>query len=326
MIAPVADPIPVSPAKAVLSRVDGGHALIVGLLLVLFVANIVIQPSILDLVQIGLLVQSALPLVFVAAAQTLVVITRGLDLSLGGIVAVASALIATATDTESVSGVVIVVAVCTLLGIINGLLVTFGRFQPFVATLATWSVYNGVALWILPQDGGAVPLWVTTAVTSKFLGLPNSYWILAVLLVTWWYFHGLRLSRNIYAIGSDEERARLNGVKIYSTKIATYMIAGLLAGLAGVLLAGATATGQPTVGDGFILPSIAAVVIGGTALTGGRGGIGASVMGVLVLTLIATLVQALNLDTWVSVAASALLLLAVVVPRAINARRRGELV
>jgi ribose transport system permease protein len=123
------------------------------------------------------------------------------------------------------------------------------------------------------------------------------------------------------AVGADEERARLNGTPVRRVKLAVYALAGLCAGLGGIYSAGATASGTPTAGDAYILTSVAAVVIGGTSLLGGRGGIGLSIMAALSLTLIGDIVSAVNLDVWVSVAASAGLLLVVVVLRSLVERQ-----
>lgn len=299
------------------------HAVTLGLLVALVVANVAVQPSLLNTVQIGLTIEIALPLVLVGFAQTLVVISRGLDLSVGGTMAVGSVLAATWMSRASWLMVLAVLAVCVALGTVNGLLVAVGRFEPFVATLATWSIFNGIALTVLSQDGGTVPSWLTNLVTGSVGGIPNSYFLLAAVLVVWWHLRRTRTGRNLYALGSDQERARLNGAPVTAIKISVYAIAGAAAGIAGIVLAGATATGQPTVGDPYVLSSIAAVVIGGTSLFGGSGGVGATTIGVFILSLIATLVQSLGLESWVSITVSAALLLVVVVARSLPHRHTG---
>jgi ribose transport system permease protein len=211
------------------------------------------------------------------------------------------------------------------MGALNGTLVAFLDFQPFVATLATWTIFNGIALWILPTDGGAAPPALTRVVNASIGSVPASFVILAGLLIFWWYLRGTRFGHAIYAIGSDEDRAQLNGVDVRAVKLAVYSIAGLASAAAGVYLAGTTSTGTPTAGDGYILQSVAAVVIGGTSLLGGAGGFGLTVMATFVLTIIADVVAALNLSVWVSVAASAGLLLVVVGARSyFEARWRPE--
>jgi ribose transport system permease protein len=129
-----------------------------------------------------------------------------------------------------------------------------------------------------------------------------------------------RLGTRIYAVGADEERARLAGASVVRVKLAAYTLAGLCAGIGGIFLAGVASSGTPTAGDPYILSSVAAVVIGGTSLMGGSGGIGLTVMAALALTFMSDIVSAVNLNTWVSVAASAGLLLIVVAIRSLLAR------
>jgi ribose transport system permease protein len=144
------------------------------------------------------------------------------------------------------------------------------------------------------------------------------------VLVLWWYLKGTRLGHSIYAVGSDEERARLNGVGVRRVKVAVYALAGLAAAVGGIVLAATTSTGTPTAGDGYILPSVAAVVIGGTKLTGGRGGVGLTIMGAFILTLINDLVTALHFAPYVSVLAASALLLMVVGGQAVMELRAAK--
>lgn len=145
--------------------------------------------------------------------------------------------------------------------------------------------------------------------------------IVVVVLLLWRVLRASRFGTQIYAVGDDEERARLNGTPVRRVRLAVYALAGLLAAVGGILLAGVTSTGSPTSGDAYILLSISAVVIGGTSLMGGSGGIGLSIMGAFSLILISDIATGLNLDVWVSVAASALLLLVMVAARALFDRR-----
>jgi ribose transport system permease protein len=294
------------------------------ILAALAVTDLILQPALLDTVQIGLLLQTALPLVFVAAAQTLVVLVRGIDLSVGGIFVVANAI--TAQWVGGAAGshqVLLIVAIASgvAMGALNGALVAGLRFEPFIATLGTWTVFSGIALMILPSDGGAPPPVLSTIILGTVAGIPSSIVILAVIFGVWRGIRGTRFGRRMLAVGADEERARLNGTPVRRVKLAVYALAGLCAGLGGIYSAGATASGTPTAGDAYILTSVAAVVIGGTSLLGGRGGIGLSIMAALSLTLIGDIVSAVNLDVWVSVAASAGLLLVVVVLRSLVERQ-----
>jgi ribose transport system permease protein len=296
------------------------HALVVALLVALAIANGIAEPGLVDVYQAGLLLQTALPLVMIGFAQTLAILLRGFDLSVGATMAVTDVLAATWMGGFGGGDswhLILIVAIALAIGAINGLLICFVRLPPFIATLATWSIFNGVAIGLLSRDGGEVPTWMTEIVTGEFLGLPNSYFVVLAALVVWWHIRRGRLGRNMYAVGSDPERARLNGINVKAVTITTYALCGLAAGVGGLLLAGQTSTGQPTAGDPFILLSVVAVVIGGTSLAGGRGGVGLTLLGVLILTLVGSLIQSLGLEAWVSVLFSSVLLLLVVLLRAL---------
>ncbi|MGH2893503.1 MAG: ABC transporter permease [Solirubrobacteraceae bacterium] len=301
-----------------------------GILVVLAIVDVSLQPALANLEQIGLLLQTALPLVFVAVAQTLVVLVGGIDLSVGGVFVVANAI--TVVWVGGAGGahqalLVVALAVGLAMGALNGLLVVGLRFEPFIATLGTWTIFNGIALTILPTDGGTPPPMLTTLINGTVAGIPNSIVILAIAFGIWRGLRATRFGVRLYAVGADEERARLNGTPVRRVKLAAYALAGFCAAIGGIYAAGATASGTPTAGDAYILTTVAAVVIGGTSLRGGEGGVGMTMMAALVLTLISDIVQAVNLAVWVSVAASAGLLLVLVAARSMIetrlARRRA---
>jgi len=311
-----------------LGRLPRGQWGTVLLLVALVVADVAVQPNLADVDQIGLLLQTALPAVLLAAAQTLAVLSRGVDLSVGSVMVTTNVLVATklgGIEGSHMWAIVPIVAVGVAAGLVNGALIAYGGLEPFVATLASWAIFNGVALLILPTDGGAVPTTITNLVIGKVGPIPSPYVCVAVVLAFWWFLRRSPLGVRILAVGSDESRAFLNGIDVRRTKLWVYGMSGLIAGLAGIYLAGATSSGTPAAGDGFLLPSLAAVVIGGTSLAGGRGGIGLSVMGVLVLTFITDLVTNLQLPSWVAIVANAAMLLLVVSIRSLpNVLSRKE--
>lgn len=302
-----------------------GSLLTLVMLVALVITDLVLQPALANWRQIGLEIGNALPLVLLGFAQTLVVLVRGIDLSVGGMLAVANVLTATWVGASNGrAGLLVVVLLIGLgMGALNGVLVTFMDFQPFVATLATWSVYAGIALWVLPTDGGAPPPSLTSFVTGTIGGVPTTYVILVVIVLVWVWLKGTTFGRSVYALGSDEERASLNGVHTRTVKVAVYAIAGFAAAAAGIFLAGQNSTGSPTLGDAMILPSVAVVVIGGTSLLGGRGGVVLTIVAAFILTLIDDVVSAVNLSVWVGTAAAAGLLLVIVGVRSFIEQRRG---
>lgn len=299
-------------------RVPWNSAVTAAILAALIIADVSIQPALANLTQIGLLIETAMPLVMIAVAQTLIVLLGGIDLSVGGMFVVANAV--TVVWVGGGGGahqllIVVAFAIGIAMGTLNGVLVTGLGFQPFIATLGTWTIYNGLALTILPTDGGTPPPFLSNFMVQTVFGVPTSIVMLIIVFLLWRCLRATRFGSRMYAVGADEERARLNGTSVRRVKLVVYSLAGLCAAIGGIYAAGADVSGTPTAGDAYILTSVAVVVIGGTSLRGGEGGIGVTLMGAMVLTLINDIVDAVNLSTWVSVAASAALLLVMVTGR-----------
>ncbi len=297
-----------------LGRLSAGALVMIPLFVVLMVVDVALQPDILSKPQIALTIQTALPLVLVSAAQCIVLLTGGIDVSVGGMMVVANVLAATwaGPDGANVWLLALIPLIGLALGALNGALVVFGRFEPFVATLGTWAIYDGVALLVLPSAGGTTPANLTAWAQDTSSFIPTSILLLILTLLFWWYWRSTNLCRWIYSIGSDEIRAGLSGVNIGRTKFSVYAISGLLASLAGIYLALITGTGDATIGNGYILSSVEACVLGGISLTGGIGGVGLAVAGAFILTFIEGISSVLEMPPWVSVVLSAALLLIVI--------------
>jgi ribose transport system permease protein len=239
----------------------------------------------------------AMPLCLAALGQTLVILTRGIDLSIGGMMDVTNSLAALKLHGglgPEVLWTALILLVGAAGGLLNGLLVAFGRLQPILVTLGTFSIFQGIALWVLPSPGGHV----AGGYTSFFLDptVPSALAWVVILGLAWAVLRRSRLGVNIYAIGNDENAARANSVPVLRTKVIVYVLAGMLAAGAGIALATTTTGGDATAGDVFTLSSIAAVVVGGVSLFGGRGsGVGA-LCGAFVLTLLVDVLFFANID------------------------------
>lgn len=242
-------------------------------------------------------------LALVAMAQTLPVLTSGLDLSVGSVFVmtncVASNVLA-GTPGQIALGVAAVLASGLVCGAINGLVVVVGRLQPIIATLATGAVYQGIALWLRPAPGGEVHEGFADFMTSSLYdAVPVSVLVLlATVLVIWLPYRRSALGRAAYAVGSSEQAAYMSGVPVARAKLATYVLAGLLAAIAGLLLTCVTESGEANalLAGGYTLSSIAAVVIGGTALYGGSGGAIGTIFGAFVLRTIGDLLFVFDMD------------------------------
>ena len=242
-------------------------------------------------------------LALVAMAQTIPVLTAGLDLSVGSVFVMTNCLgshVIAGAPHQIAIGVVAVLASGVAAGALNGAVVVFGRLQPIIATLATGAMYHGVALWLRPAPGGEVDERFAELMTSS-LGdvVPVSLVVLAgVVGVVWIPYRRSVLGRAAYAIGSSEHAAYVSGVPVARGKLAAYVLAGLLAAVAGLLLTCVTMSGEANavLGGSYTLSSIAAVVIGGTSLAGGSGTAIASIFGAFVLRTIGDLLFVFEID------------------------------
>ncbi len=261
---------------------------------------------------------SVLPLALAAVAQAVIVIGGGIDLSIGSMMALTSVVSATLMKGQSDAfGVVAVLAVLGLglvLGGINGAVVVITRVPDIVVTLAMSFVWAGFALLVRSAPGGGAATWLK----ALAVGSLGNEWIpkaavvmLVVVAVIWIPLSRSRLGLSIYAIGSDRLAAFRSGVPVGRTKFLAYAITGLFAALAGLSLTASTGIGTPVPGP-YTLLSVAAVVLGGVSLAGGRGGVFGPIVGVVVLQLIQTDMTFLSIDTNLALVAQGVILIAVV--------------
>ncbi|MCX7303589.1 MAG: ABC transporter permease [Hyphomicrobiales bacterium] len=279
------------------------------LLVVLFVATRIIQPQY-GAGDFGSLVRAVLPYAFAVAAQTVVVIAGGIDLSVAAMMALtsvtAASMMAGASEEYALFVVPFVLAMGFTLGAVNGLLIVVTRVPDIVVTLATLFILQGAALLVLDAPGGGIAEWLKNLIvgTVPISGIPDTIdaWIpkalllLGVLLcIVWIPLRRSRLGLSIYAIGSNQLAAFRSGVPVARTKIMAYAIAGLFAAMGGISLTMSTGIGAPIPGP-YLLASVAAVVLGGVALGGGKGGLLGPIIAVFVLRLLRTDLTLLAID------------------------------
>lgn len=273
------------------------------------------QRGVFTLDELNIDTAAAMTLILVATGQTIVLIRGGVDLSVGGMVSLGTVIAATQfTDDPATVAMwsVIILSLGFGIGALNGLLISVLQLQPFLVTLATWSMLSGTAMIILPTDGGSVPGWWIGFGYAAFLRLTSPVWMLICLVVFWYWFRSTRIGINIKATGSNEKSAYLSGISITRINLVTYGLSGLFAAMAALYLTTQTGAGSPTIGRDYILPSVAAAVIGGVSLFGGRGHLLGTVIGAFILTLIGNLVFVLRVSSyWQPVMSGAILLIAV---------------
>ncbi|HEV7283888.1 ABC transporter permease [Kaistia sp. UC242_56] len=277
----------------------------------------------------------AVLLALVAMAQTLPVLTRGLDLSVGMVFVMANCIasvIVVGTVGEGLLGIVAVLLIGALAGFINGAIVVWGRLQPIITTLATGAVYYGISLFVRPGPGGDVQSDIADLLTGQVFGVvPAALVVLAiVVLVVWIPYRRSVLGRAAYAVGSNEQAAYMSGVPVQKAKLLAYTLAGVLASIAGLMLTFNTYSGEASapIAGTYTLNSIAAVVIGGTSLFGGWGSAIGSIFGAFVLRTIEDLLFVFDLPPlWQPLFQGVVLLFAVSLGafRILRVRNRLEL-
>lgn len=233
------------------------------------------------------------PLVLAAIAQTVVVLTGGIDLSIGSNMTLVNTLaIALANQGHWPVGAswLLALLAATLVGAFNGLMAAYIRIPPLLATFSSMSVVGGVALWILPKPGGTVPPEIYRTYGDAFLGLPVAGWIIIAIMILWTAVSRRRIGTYLRAVGGRERSAYASGIDTEKVKFFAYTFSGFITGVAGLCLTALTASGDPKIGLPFGLNSVAAVILGGCSLSGGWGSVGGSVAGALFLGMINNIV------------------------------------
>lgn len=303
--------------------------------IIAFSAFLTIQaPNFLTLSNWYNILNQAVALALLGIGLTIVLISRGLDLSVGSILGLSGGVAANFIS----NGVPMLIAFVAALvagaglGIVNGLVITKLRVPPFIATLAMLSIARG-ALFVWTEAipfrgymtefyyllGGLTPIFGVRIVTLPVLI------VLIVALISAVVLKGTQFGRHVYAVGSNPEAAELSGVNVDRIKISVYAISGLMAALAGIILAGRLTTVHPEMGLNMELTAIAVAIIGGAALTGGRGSIFGALAGALTLTLIQNSISILGLNpNWETAVVGAVILMAVIVNRVLATRGKGK--
>lgn len=269
---------------------SSGAGIVFVLYVLLYAIYAILQPSALSSSTFTNLVNNSVPLAIAAAGETLVVLSRGFDLSVAGVISLANVLMAVYPQ-EGPFGAIVSLAICLavggIVGAVNGWLVAILRLQAIAATLATMIVCQGLALVILDAPGGMVADWVSYELTDRLFGvLPISGLFVLAVVLAWLIFKRTNLGLGLYAVGADEQAASLSGISVIKVRFAAFVGAGMIYGLAGFMLSAQTATGNPNSGTPFLMLAFAAVALGGTSLSGGRGGLIGSILGAATLMLL----------------------------------------
>jgi ribose transport system permease protein len=271
-----------------------------------------------------------LPAAMAAVAQTIVVISGGIDLSVASIMALTNVTAAVLMTNEDPTLAIFVVLAVLLLGVvvgaINGSLIVVTRVPDIVVTLAMSFVWAGATLLVLSSPGGGAAEWVTGLVNGTLFvpWLPRAFVVLVVVVaVVWIPVRRSMLGLSLYALGSNRLAAFRSGVSVGRTKIAAYALAGLFCALGGLAITSSTAGGSPLPGP-YTLQSVAAIVLGGVSLAGGRGGVVGPIIAVAILQLVRTDLTLLGVNPNLSIAIQGAILIGVVLVGSIQTLRRNR--
>jgi ribose transport system permease protein len=285
-------------------------------LIVLFLALTIATPHFLTKINLASVARQTAVINIMALGMTLVIVTGGIDLSVGSILAVAGLFgtMAIKNGQPILIAILIGIGMGLLCGFLNGLMITQLRINPFIITLGTLEAYRGFALVVskgLPVHG--IPDAFSYLGDGNLLGIPFSLWILALCAVLMHFvLENTKLGRYAFAIGSNSSAAYYAGVPIKFHLTAVYAIAGMLTGLAGMIEASRLMTGQPTAGQGYELQAIAAVVIGGGSLQGGEGSVVGTLIGAFIIGLLSNGSDLLGINPyWQQVIIGAVIIAAV---------------
>jgi ribose transport system permease protein len=271
-------------------------------LLALITINAILQPGFFSYNNLKYSLMDFSPLIFLSMAQAIVLLSGSVDFSVGGVVALFTVVCASLMQ-DPVFIIIAVLAVgfaiALLAGLINGTLVGILKLPPVITTFATFYIFWGIARLIMPVEGGYVPRFFYKMYRSQIMEyIPIVVIVLTIGLGLWYLVSKTILYRHIYAVGSNEDAAFASSIKVNRVRIAAHILAGFFVGMAGYCLLMTTASGIHTQMQTYTLNSVAAAVIGGVSLSGGRGSVLGAVIGALILGLLGNVIFFMNIPSF----------------------------
>ena len=299
------------------------------LLVLSLVINLILQPNMFARETLNSNMRVFLPIILMAVGQAIVILGGGIDISVGGVVSIVNTVLATrvgldGSPQEMWKYVFLSLFIGLLAGAINGFFISYLRLQPIITTYATSFLYAGLALFVLPNPGGGIPAEIAALYRSSTpLNLPLAFYVIAIVLLIWFYLSSTRYGRFLFAVGGKAEAAYETAVPVTWVQFSTYVISGLMAALSGIAITMLSGSGNADIGGPMTLNSITAVVIGGNALSGGVGGVAGPVMGAVTLGIIQNIISFASIDTWWETLVKAtIIVLALAAPGIVNLFRR----
>lgn len=299
---------------------------LLGLVLLIAVVSI-LNPSFLSPKNVMNILRQTSVNAVIAAGMTFVILTGGIDLSVGSILGISGAVCASllVSGQGLIIAVIAALAVGAVVGFLNGFIISKGKLQPFIATLATMTLLKGLTL--VYTNGNPITLGSNELAMSfgkigggMIFGIPTPAIIMILVFIICYYIlHNTRMGRYTHALGSNEEATKLSGLNTDKIKIWVYTISGILASVAGIIITSRLYSAQPTAGSGYELDAIAAVVLGGTSLNGGKGKITGTIIGALIIGVLSNALNILDVSSYYqTMVKGAVILLAVLLDRKSN--------
>jgi ribose transport system permease protein len=303
------------------------YGALIGIIIIAWIAVTIHGGTFLTVPNVVNMLQRSVALGIVAAGQTVVILLGSLDLSVAWLISLSALLAATTMDGQEANVLPAILAVLALgvgVGLANGLIITKLRVNAFIATLGMALIIQGIIQYNWNGPAGAVPQSFEDLGYTRFGVIPLSFFLLAaVVVVVWFLLRSTRFGYRVYAVGGSEDVSKLSGLRTHRTIIAAHIVCSLAAVITGLFLASRLGAGTPTVGSdgGYDLESIAAVVLGGTALMGGRGGVIGTIGGVFILAVLDNTFNQLELNAFLKDVVRGVILIAAV---AVYARRQEK--
>lgn len=282
------------------------------IVVIMIVIAAVVSPTFRNAYNLRNIAAQVAVLAVVAIAQCCVLFIGGIDMSVSSIISISTIMVAL-YSTESAGGVVfsifMAVGIGVLTGLVNGIGVVKFQIPAMIITISTQAFLKGICLILMPSSGGKVNPGLVSFMKTR-VGILNVSVILAILLyvIAFFVMHYTRFGRNVYAIGNGEKYAEQSGIKVKKNIMTVYILSGVIAAIAGVLLSARISTGNPLVGDSYAMDSVTAAVVGGVSMNGGIGSVIGAFLGAIILTLVNNIMNNVGISPYYQYIAKGLIL------------------
>lgn len=269
-------------------------------LLIFWAVSIAISPFFRTTSTFSSIFIGAVPIVLIGFAQNIVVIGQGFDLSVGSVASLATCIASVLMGYNQILAILVILAVCALIGFINGVGVAKFKINPFIMTLGMMFIINGVSLILRPSPGGFIPESLKSILLFRARGFAVGPLLIIVIagLLGNYLLKKRSLGRMIYAVGSDPVSARMSGVNVDRIKIYIFMLSSIVSGVAGIFIASRISSGNATAGAGYLFDSFIVVFMGGTLVTGGIGDFTGTIAASLIIASLVSIIQFLDISSW----------------------------